>query len=149
MPVNRQDSSSQGVGGRPGTARTYPGGGGYQGSRITSNFEIKVGDIDPRLDELRMMGLQMRWLRIAEEVGVDALLAMWRILDSDPSVRTDKGDLECTLRPYSSYLRFNRNRYIESLVGQGYGVRQIQELVKANLCEVISIRHISRIRSGA
>lgn len=143
-------SPGSGVGARHGHPAPQAGGGGYQGTRGVSKFaNFAFGDRDPRIDELRTMGLQARWIRIAEAIGVDAFLAMWRILDADPSVRTDKGDLEVTLRPYSSYLRFQRNRYIESLVGQGLGPREIQEAVKRELCEVISLRHISRLAGGA
>lgn len=141
------DSASldQGVGGRQGQVPPAGRGGGYQSTCTVSNF----ADFDERLEELRAMGLPARWIRIAETIGIDDFLAMWRILDSDQSIRSEKGDLETTLRPYSSYLRFQRNRYIEALVQQGLGVREIQAAVREQLCEVISLRHISRIKSGS
>ena len=90
-------SPGTGVGARHGHPAPQAGGGGYQGTRGVSKFaNFAFGDRDPRIDELRTMGLQARWIRIAEAIGVDAFLAMWRILDSYPSVRTDKGDLAHT-----------------------------------------------------
>lgn len=93
------------------------------------------------------MGISASWMRVAEVIGADAFLAMWRVLDADPSFRTDNGDLRLHLRPYRSYLRYQRNRYIEQLAAGGASAKDIRESVKLNLCERISLRHISRILS--
>lgn len=95
------------------------------------------------------MGLASYWIRVAEAIGPEAFLQMWRILDGENALQSDRGDLEIRLRPYRSYLRFQRNRYIEALCARGLNVRQIQEQVRLELCEDISIRHISRIATGA
>lgn len=139
----------QGVGGRRPPAPPPPGGGGYLD--ICTGLKLLPGDApdrDPRLDELRSMGLPSVWLRIAAAVGVDAFLATWRILDSEPAFRSDDGDLDIRMRSFRSYLRYQRNRYIESLCSAGMTAREIQEAVHRHLCERISIRHISRIKSG-
>jgi hypothetical protein len=135
-----------GVGGRQGRGRADRRGGGYLSSRGISNF--RDPSRDPRLDELRAMGLPAGQLRIAEEIGHDAFIAMWRVADNEPSFRTEKGDLEIRMRPYRSYLRFQRNRYIETLHGQGKTLDEIRELVHEHLCERISARHIRRLVSG-
>jgi hypothetical protein len=103
---------------------------------------------DPRLDELRTMGLQSVWLRIAAAVGVDAFLATWRILDAEPAFRSDDGGLDIRMRSFRSYLRFQRNRYIEALCSAGMTAKEIQDAVHRHLGERINIRHISRIKSG-
>lgn len=94
------------------------------------------------------MGLARTHLRVAEEIGVDAFLTMWRIYDADQAYRTEKGDLQITMRSYRSYLRFQRNRLIEALHASGKSVKEILAVVKADLCERVSPRHVYRLRKG-
>jgi hypothetical protein len=136
----------EGVGGRRGDRRAAARGGGYLPSRGISNFRDPRRD--PRLDELRAMGLPAGQLRIAEAIGHDAFITLWRVADGEASFHTDKGDLELRLRPYRSYLRFQRNRYIETLHAQGKTLDEIRKLVLEHLCEPISARHIRRLVSG-
>ena len=142
-----QGNQVQGVGGRQGYTPPLAGGGGYQDICSVLNFDptTEPKKRDPRLEELRQMGLQRMWLDVAEEIGVDALLKMWRILDQDKSSIGDDGRLLVPLRSYSTYIRYQRNRYIESLAGMGMKPREIQQKLNAQLCEQISIRHISRL----
>lgn len=100
---------------------------------------------DPRLEELREMGLQRIWLEVAEKIGVDAFLAVWRILDSDQTSIENSGRLMVPIRAYSTYMRYQRNRYVESLSEMGLTPPQIRQKLKEQLCEQISIRHISRL----
>lgn len=98
------------------------------------------------MNELRGMGLPAVWLEIARQIGVDAFLAMWRLLDRARPEWSDRlGVIEVQLRPYQSYLRFQRNRYIETLHEQGRTPAEIHEALQATLGEVVSARHISRI----
>lgn len=97
------------------------------------------------------MGIQAPWLRIAEAIGADAFLAMWRIADSEPAFRTvggaeERGYLQMRLRPFKAWHRYQRNRYIEALAAAGKSVAEIRAAVALNLCEEISPRHISTIR---
>lgn len=134
----------QGVGGRQAPSPSPPRGGGYLSSCTTSNFS----QTDHRLDELRTMGLAAHWIKVAEHIGFDAFDRLWRILDGDPALDSGRGYLELRLRPYHSYLRYQRNRYIEELVGRGLTPKEIMGMIRSNLGEVVSIRHISRIAKG-
>ncbi|MDP3715575.1 MAG: hypothetical protein Q8R21_04105 [Burkholderiales bacterium] len=94
-------------------------------------------------------------MRVAETIGADAFLALWRIADSDPAFRAggamERGYLQLRLRPWRSWERFQRNRYIETLAASGMSPSDIQAAVKLNLLEHISERHISTLmkrRSG-
>ncbi|MBI3140988.1 MAG: hypothetical protein HYZ19_03890 [Rhodocyclales bacterium] len=100
---------------------------------------------DPRLDELRRMGLQRVWIDVAEAIGIDAFLTMWRVLDADPMSWHNDTILRLRLRPYHSYLRFQRNRYIEALAAQGLRPDEIQVRLQRQLCESVSVRHIQRL----
>jgi hypothetical protein len=53
--------------------------------------------------------------------------------------------IEVQLRRLSSYRRFQRNRFIESLVLAGLGDRAIRAMVKRELGEELSLSHISRL----
>jgi len=91
------------------------------------------------------MGLSRTQLLVAEAIGFDNFMLAWRIYDQDPACRTDKGDLEVRMRSYRSYLRFQRNRFIESLMAEGKSVTEILERMKAELGEKVSRRHIYRL----
>lgn len=147
--VTRPGADPAGVGGRHGSAGPAGRGGGYQGSCTEFNVDgVKKNCADPRIDELRTMGLPLVWIKIAETIGFESFLSMWRTLDDEPALRTDKGDLAVTLRSFRSYLRFQRNRYIEEMWRTGTGITEIQAKIYSELCEKISRRHISRLVSG-
>lgn len=141
----------QGVGARQTPPAHPPGGGGYQDVCTSLNFEKNRpnGEIfaprDPRLDDLQRMGLARVWMQIAEEIGVDAFLKLWRILDADPASWHNETILRVRLRPYRSYLRYQRNRFIESLAAQGMKPPEIQKRVRQQLGEDVSHRHITRL----
>lgn len=128
------------VGARRGRAGTSSGGGGYLGACTSSKF-----DADPRIDDLRLIGLSPVWLGVAETIGVDAFLAMWRYLDGCPQIWHDSGQLKMWLRRFESYRRYQRNRFIETLGRAGHTVAQIQEIVAVQLCETLNERSIQQI----
>ena len=107
-----------------------------------------AGDRDARLDELARMGLSRAQLLVAEAIGFDNFMLAWRIYDQDSACRTDKGDLEVRMRSYRSYLRFQRNRFIEALNATGKSVNEIRRIVNIELGEKLSARHISHIARG-
>lgn len=141
-----------GVGGRRPGPRIPGGGGGYLGGCSTPKISrprlVSSSDVrDPRLDELARMGLQRHWLNVAEAIGVDAFLVMWRVLDAEQSLWRDPpgAGLLIRLRRYESYLRFQRNRYIEALHANGLTSEQIRGSVASNIGENLSERHIDRL----
>lgn len=161
MNRNEKRNSEHGIGkrcrytndmfGGEGARQTTPApqteGGGYQNICTVLNSDASAAERkrDPRLEELRQMGLQRIWCEVAEVIGFDALLKMWRILDSDPDSIGDNGRLILPLCRYSTFLRYQRNRYIETLAEMGEKPRDIQRILKTQLCEEISLRHISRL----
>lgn len=145
--------ASPGVGGRRGPAPAPAIRGGYPDNCNVFEFDVGVKKIaagDPRLGELATMGLPDYWLQVAEYLGVDAFLGMWRILDANrDSIPASKcsgaNSMAPTLRTYSNYLRFQKNRFVETLAAQGVEPREIQKRVETQLCETISIVHIRRL----
>lgn len=137
-----------GVGDRHAPIDRPPWGGGYLNKCTILKFGDSEKKRDPRLLELAAMGLQQVWLQVAEEVGVDNFLKIWRILDTDISNIGNDGRILVPLRGYAGYLRFQRNRYIEALTEEGFSPNQIKDRLQAQLCEKISTRHISRIQKA-
>jgi hypothetical protein len=145
----QQGELFEGVGGRQAYPSPRRRGGGYQHICTLSNFEktIEQKMRDPRMDELREMGVQQHWLKIAEEVGVDDFLKIWRILDREAQSYDSCGNgrLLVPMRLYSTYLRYQRNRYINTLSCSGMPPSAIQKKLIEQLHEKISIRNISRV----
>ncbi len=104
---------------------------------------------DPRFSELEHIGLPRVWLRIAERVGFDAWLDIWRMLSDDESVRHDGGARLPKLRCYSAYSRYQRNRYIEALAAQGMPIAMIHRSLQENLRESLDVTNIKKIANRA
>lgn len=146
-----------GVGGRRRSDRTPVVRGRYPD--VCNVFEIDLGvkktaGADPRLAELAQMGLADYWLQVAHYLGFDAFLGMWRILDANrnsipASNRSGGNSMAPTLRTYSNYLRFQKNRFVETLAAQGVEPKEIQKRVATQLCESISLVHIRRLTQKA
>lgn len=94
------------------------------------------------------MGVARAHLCVAEAIGYDNFITMWRIYDEEPSYRSMSGMLEIPMRAFRSYLRFQRNRIIESLSNEGCTVRDIQQRLQGLFRESITRHHIRAIRRG-
>jgi hypothetical protein len=139
--VGIEQPPGHGVGGRQGRPRRGRRGGGYLNECTSSNvWEVA------KIRELEVMGMPSVWLAVAREIGYDRFMAMWRILDRAVQLRSESESMiEVQLRRLSSYHRFQRNRFIESLVASGFGDRAIRDMVQAQLGEKLSLSHISRL----
>lgn len=144
-------TNEQGVGARQAAPTLPHGGGGYLDICMGLEFQKKRDPAeknaprDPRLDDMQRMGLPRVWMLVAEAIGADAFLATWRILDSDPSSWHNETILRVRLRPYRSYLRYQRNRFIEMLAAQGLKPDEIKRRLRLQLGEDVSDRHILRL----
>lgn len=146
---NQTDTTAAGVGGRQAPPPPPPGGGGYLENCTGLNFGRAPAPRDPRLDELSRLGLRAEWLRVAEEIGVDPFLRMWRILDSEDSPRDDSGVLTLRLRSYDAWSRLQRNQHIRLLKQSGEPPRAIQDRITENYGEQLSRRTIDRVLKGS
>lgn len=142
-------SPAPGVGARQEETTSPSAGGGYQDNCTVLNFRPAAKKKrDPRLEELHEMGLQRVWLEVAECIGVDNMLAMWRILCNSPLRIDGSGRLMVPIKDYRAYHRYQRNRYIETLAAQGFSHEEIRKILIAQIGENVSKRHISRISTG-
>lgn len=95
------------------------------------------------------MGLPGVWLQVVREIGYDNFLAMWRVLDQAVELRSESDSMiEVQLRRYTSFRRYQRNRFIETLAAMGFRPDQIRERVAQQLGERVSYRHIARLANG-
>lgn len=109
--------------------------------------------MDPReaalLDELDAMGLSRVMLQVAHAIGFDNFMAMWRILDNSyESIADNDSGIYVRLQRLSAYRRYQRNRFIEAMVGMGLSQPEISRAVKRDLGEEVSDRHIWRLMAG-
>lgn len=136
---------SKGVGARHKATTIPPGGGGYLDIYPDSEFSKKNDGHDPRLDELREIGLPKPWLDIAGEIGFDALLSVWHKLSSYAS---DQDNRHYVYVPrFSRWTRRQRNMTITALSATGLSNKLIQAKIVDQVGEFVSIAHIKRIIS--
>lgn len=149
--INQAPSPStpvtEGVGGRQESTPCRCGGGGYQNIYPVLNFQPKNGQKkrDLRLDDLHKLGLPPVWLSVADAIGADAFLEMWRILDAKGKLTDGGSMIEAKLRPYRSYLRFQRNSYIKALKAIEMSPQQIRKALEKQMSERLSITRITHI----
>lgn len=133
----------QGVGARHRHDPAPAGGGGY----LDECTPPQLWE-DAKFRELADMGLPSVWLEVAHDLGYEPFMRMWRRLDAAIELRSDaESMIEVQLRRYSSFQRYQRNRFIEALVAMGVPTREIRERVKADIGEDLSHTHIRRLAS--
>lgn len=132
---------TQGVGARQPDAHDPGRGGGYLDECITPQVWADV-----KLRELADMGLPRVFLDIAQAIGYDNFLTMWKILDADYDRRdnTDGRMIEIELRRFRSFRRYQRNRFIEALA-PFMGCDAIRTKVLAELGEDLTLRHVRKL----
>ena len=137
-------------GGSAGTPRPAGQGGGYQDVCTESGADLpRAGaapPADPRLDELRLIGLPQPWPRVARLVGYDNFMLFWQALATVEEAGTRD---RVVLPKLSTYLRFQRNQLVRSLAADGLSAEEI----RAHLIEVHSEAptesHIRRLISAS
>lgn len=139
---------SQGVGGRHKGEGPPVGGGEYLDVCAKTADPLKGPKKfarDPRLNELREMGLAGHWVDIAESIGVDNFVTVWQILDQADHIEDVGSGLRVWVPRYKLFLRYQRNRLIQSLAQSGESVKKIRAIIKKNINESLTSRHIGRI----
>lgn len=131
-------SQSSGVGGRHGSGPSVAGRGGYPDICTESGLPVR----DPRLAELRQCGLGWHWLRVAQEIGVDAFLATWRVL-SETAPADDHGRVN--VPSFRTYLRHQRNLVIATMAGEGLTAPEIRQELKRRLGYDLTEGHIRKL----
>jgi hypothetical protein len=101
---------------------------------------------DPRLAELQAVGLPTHWQRVAEQIGVDAFLLTWQLLDEADSVRDDCGRVH--IPSFAGWIRHQRNLMIVAWARKGLEAREIQKRLVDSLGYDLSVRYIKKLMRG-
>ncbi len=126
---NANDSQ---VGGRQQALRLAPGGGGYQNVCTAPGDAVgapaaPAPTTDPRIAELRRVGLPRIWIALAQAIGFDAFVVAWQTLMRHGHV-DDRNRI--VVPNLQRYMRFQRNQMIRQLVADGFGIDEVQQKVK-------------------
>lgn len=147
-PAASGNANESQVGGRQECLRLAPRGGGYPDICMPTDAALSAPAraADPRLAELRRVGLPRIWISVAQAIGFDAFVAMWRVLMQGGHI-----DERCrvVVPNYSKYLRFQRNQLVRQLILDGYGVQEIQAQLLQTTGETLSEYHIRRVAQRA
>lgn len=143
--TNTNDSQ---VGGRQRPLRLPAGGGGYQNVHTPTGAAVgaRRAAADPRLAELRRVGLPRIWITIANAIGFDAFMAQWQILMQHGHV-DDRNRI--VVPNLQRYMRFQRNQLIRQLVLDGLCLDEIRQRVQEATGEMLSESHIRRAAAPA
>ena len=100
-----------------------------------------MSDADPRLEELRRIGLPRVWMAVALQLGFDAFMSLWQVLMREGHV----DDRNRVVVPnYSRYLRFQRNQLIRELDDEGLTADEIRRHLRKVTGQELDITHIRR-----
>lgn len=139
-------TASQGVGGRQPIDPLLARGGGYQDICTISKPSFR-GSEDPRIDFLKKIGLSDLWIEIAEVIGFDDFIYIWRILDRDNIGAPSEARATNRVRVpgFNRFHKFLRNKLILQLSQSGKKPAEIKAKLHSLLRENISARHVVRI----
>jgi hypothetical protein len=104
---------------------------------------------DPRIAELIDIGMPELWINVAHLIGYDDFVALWAAWSAEPSLRGRRNAIELRLRTIRSFEKYQRNRYIETLVSAGLKPSQIYTMLQTELGETMSFRHLKRLTNAA
>lgn len=123
-------------------------GGGYQDVCTETGARVRAParPADPRLVELRRVGLPQPWPRVAALIGFDAFMTLWQALATVESA----GSRDRIVMPkLSTYMRYQRNQVMRTFAAEGLSLEQIRERLSAITSDVPSVSHIRRILDAA
>lgn len=129
-------------GGSASKARAPVDGGGYQHICTKTGTAVGAPAPDPRLAELRRVGLPQPWPRVAALLGYDDWMRIWQALAAIDGL----GARDRVVWPkLTTYLRYQRNLLMRTLAADGLTVEQIRDQLRTITSDVPSLSHIKRL----
>lgn len=139
-----ENANESQVGGRQQSLGLRVRGGGYPDictDSIAAGSAPAARGADPRIDELRTVGLPRIWITVAQEIGFEAFMRLWHVMMRYGHV----DDRSRVVVPnFSRYTRFQRNQLVRNLAMEGLDVDEIREAVNRATGEMISESQIRR-----
>lgn len=131
-PPGLSPASDEGVGARQGSLPLPAGGGGsplscsaFAGALGAPSAPAPVapGARDPRIEELRQIGLGAVWVRVADAIGYESFLTAWSVMSSNRDFMDGRN--RTTIPDISLLYRYQRNLLVRGLAKGGLNKRQI------------------------
>lgn len=97
---------------------------------------------DPRLIELRALGLNRTLMEMAERIGYEAFMAAWEVLSNSDEVQSNGCRL--LIPAISTYMRYQRNLLIVQLAAEGKRPPQIAHEVNVSLGMNLTVNLVKR-----
>lgn len=135
------------LGARQASSTPPVSGGGYQDGCTSSDFAVPRRARDARLDELRRSGVGRVWLQVAEAIGYESFLVVWRTLSEQPEVADERHRVY--VPRWQSFLRYQRNLLVRTLARAGASPEEIQTIVAREVGETMSRTHVCRLVKAA
>ena len=125
----KHKGKGKGVGARHKQPGRAPGGVGYLTicNALKSSVQ-KNRALDPRISQLKKMGLDWKWIKIAENIGFDAFLNMWTLMSD--LFDDDRSCIRASIPHVKKLIRFQRNMLIQNLHAQGKDIQAIGDEVQ-------------------
>lgn len=121
----------QGVGARQGPWPPPERGGGSPPSCSSSESALGASPAqpaaarDPRVEELRQLGLGPVWVRVAEAIGYETFLAAWSVMSANRDFMDGRNRV--TIPDIGLLHQYQRNLAVKDLARRGFQPRQIRE----------------------
>jgi len=127
--MKHYSDNTQGVGARHRQQPTSSGGVGYLNicTDLESSIQKKRAQ-DPRILQLKKMGLDWRWMKIAENMGFDSFIQMWTLMSE--LFDDERSCVRSSIPHVKKLIRFQRNMLIHNLHAKGHDLQQIHDTVE-------------------
>jgi len=127
--IKHQSRHQAGVGARHRQPGRSTGGVGYLTvcNALKSSIQ-KNRAMDPRISQLKKMGLDWKWIRIAESMGFDSFLQMWTMMSE--LFDNDRSCIRASIPHVKKLIRFQRNMVINELHSQGHDIQYIHDEIQ-------------------
>ena len=130
------------MGGRQHRSPPATRGGGYPD--ICTQTEVPLSD--PRMRELKQMALPSVWMSIAELVGFESFISLWKILDENFKPKYHRNCIRVDMPGFSRFERYQRNGYIRRVFTEtGLKAKHLRNVIKNDMGVELSVRQIDRI----
>jgi len=139
--IKHQSRHQAGVGARHRQMNVATGGVGYLDvyTKIESSIQKKRAS-DPRITQLKKMGMDWRWIRIAQQIGFDAFIQTWALISD--MFEDDRPYVRASIPHVKKLIRYQRNILIRRLHASGHNVRHIQDVIEKTYMISMSRRAI-------
>jgi len=139
--ITTQSVARQRVGARHKRMDRRAGGVGYLDIYTKLESPIQKNRArDPRIMQLKKMGLDWRWITIAERIGFDSFVETWALISD--LFEDDRSYVRASIPHVKKLIRFQRDMLIRQLHADGLKVHAIHNAIQETYHISVSPRTI-------